>query len=338
MFMPFKKFLAGFFVAGLLTNTAFASSGASMKFDGQIDGTEQGTRSTASYKNQFGSRQYTVFVPQNLNPNAGLLVVLHGCFLTGDQMATGTEFNKLASAKGFVVLYPEQTYQDNSWKCWNWFKPENQRRDDGELSIIVGMTQETIKKYGLNAGRVFVTGISAGGAMASNLLGCYSDVFQGGMIHSGLEFAAAQNEQDAHTVTKNGPTRDLDASAAEALQCSPPRNTLIPVIVVHGQDDSFVNTVNADRITLLFEKINTTIFQNNGGNASQITHQESRMEQDGHKLSANVTQTLFNSQMIVEKVMVQGMGHAWSGGQPTAPYMEPRGIGAAKLLVDTFFP
>jgi poly(hydroxyalkanoate) depolymerase family esterase len=291
-----------------------------------------------TYRNAFGSRSFQVFVPKKLAADPGLLVVLHGCFMTGEQMATGTEVNRFAAERGFVVVYPEQTYRDNTWKCWNWFKPENQRRDDGELSIIAGMAQTAVKKYQLNAERVFVTGLSAGAAMASNLLGCYSDVFAGAMVHSGLEFAAAQSESEAHQVTKNGPIRDLDQSAQQALQCSPARQRLIPVIVVHGKSDSAVNPINADRTTALFEKINTEIFVRTGGSASEITHAHSRITQDGYKYPAAVDDTLFAGRSVVRKVIVEGMSHAWSGGAPTAPYMEPRGVKAVQILVDTFFP
>jgi len=332
--MAFGKFLA-MTAFGILASTQAL---ADTPFPGLPGTPGSSGAAKGRFSNPFGSRSYTVYAPKSLSPGAGLLVVLHGCFLTGDQMATGTEFNKYADQKGFVVLYPEQSYQDNAWKCWNWFKPENQRRDDGEASILVGMTLETVRKYDLDASRVFITGISAGGAMAANLLGCYSDVFAGAMLHSGLEFAAAQSEEEAHNVTRNGPSRDLDESAREALACSPARQRLIPLIVVHGQADNFVGTVNADRTFTLFEKINASIYSSMGGSASQISHQQSRIEQGGYKFSANVTDSFFGGQNVMKKVMVDGMAHAWSGGQPTAPYMEPRGINAAKLAVDSFFP
>ncbi len=297
-----------------------------------------GSMVSETYSNSFGSRTFQVFVPKKLAADPGLLVVLHGCFMTGEQMATGTEVNRYAAERGFVVLYPEQTYKDNTWKCWNWFKPENQRRDDGELSLIAGMAQAAVKKYQLNAERVFVTGLSAGAAMASNLLGCYSDIFAGAMVHSGLEFAAAQSESEAHQVTKNGASRDLEQSAQQALQCSPARQRLIPVIVVHGKSDSAVNPINADRTAALFAKINTEIFVRNGGLNTDITQAQSRITQDGYKYPAAVDDTVFAGRTVVRKVIVEGMSHAWSGGAPTAPYMEPRGVKAVQILVDAFFP
>lgn len=306
----------------LLSVSAFAQTGKTV---------------SGNFSNDFGSRGYQIYTPKHLATNAGLLVVLHGCFQTGDQMATGAEFNKYADERGFAVLYPEQSYMDNSWKCWNWFKPENQKRD-GELSIIAGMSQKMVGTYKLDAKKVYIAGMSAGGAMVANALACYSDVFSGGLIHSGLEYAAAQTESEAHDIMKPGPNHDLDQVAKAALACSPSPKAMQTVIVVHGQADSSVGTVNADRNALLFEKINTVIFQSQGGSLQKITHDQSVITQDGYKYSADVYDTLFDSKLTIRKIMVKDMGHAWSGGQPTAPYMEPRGIKATQALVDTFFP
>lgn len=297
----------------------------------------EGTSVSEVFKNAAGSRRYQIFVPKNLPENPGVLVVLHGCLLTGDQMATGTELNRHANEAGFLVVYPEQSYQDNAWKCWNWFKPENQKRDDGEISIIAGLTLQVIAKYKANTDKVVVTGISAGGAMAANLLGCYSDIYKGGLLESGLEFAAAQTESDAHNVSKKGPTRDLDASAEQALSCSPKRQSLMPVVVVHGKADQFVNPVNGDRTVSLFEKINTRIFVENGGQESQIQHSQTKIAASGKKYEANVTDISYDGKVVIKKVMVEKMGHGWSGGNSAAPYMEPNGVDASQLIVETFF-
>src|SRR4051812_37947361 len=97
-----------------------------------------GKITTGNYTNKAGTRSYKAFIPDHLNNDSGLLVVLHGCFMTADQMMEGTQLNKYAAEKNFVVVYPEQTNQDNNWSCWNWFKQENQQRDTGEASIIAG--------------------------------------------------------------------------------------------------------------------------------------------------------------------------------------------------------
>ena len=292
------------------------------------------TMPTAQYSNNFGARGYSYFVPQNLPKGSPLVVILHGCFLTGEQMASGTGMNAYAEKMGFAVLYPEQGYGDNTWKCWNWFKPENLRRDDGELSIIVGMVKDMTKKFALDKNRVFVAGISAGGAMTANLLACYSDVFAGGMVHSGLEFGAAKTEQEAHQVMKPGPSQDLQESAQTAYACSPKRTRLVPMMVIHGESDPFVGTVNSDRTAEQFQRLNLLIAKG-ASLPTKMSNRKSRIEPtQQYNFAANVTDTYVGDTLAVKKVMVVGMGHGWSGGNPTAPYMEPRGVNASEIMLN----
>lgn len=302
------------------------------------DANAAGNMQTATYTNSVGSRLYHIFIPPKLADRPGVLVVLHGCFMSPEQMASGTDLNRHATEHGFIVVYPEQNYIDNAWKCWNWFMPENQRRNTGESSIIVGLTRDVVKRFHADPNHVFITGISAGGAMASNILGCYSDVFSGALLQSGLEFAAAQNEDDAHVVAKDAPTHDLDAVAQQALSCSPPRKTLLPVIVVQGAADPYVNPINADRTALLFAKINAAVYGSLGGQASGITQSQTKLPVIGQKYAATFSDVIVDGRLIVREVMVDGMGHGWSGGKPGIEYMEPRGVDASQMLVDAFFP
>ena len=297
----------------------------------------EGTTTKEVYKNEFGSREYTVFVPEGLQPNSGLLVVLHGCFMSGEQMINGTLLNQHAAKKKYVVIYPEQTFESNVWKCWNWFKPENQTRDQGESSIIVGMVRDTLKKYNLNASRVFVSGLSAGSAMSANLLGCYSDVFSGALLNSGLEFAAAQSESEAHRASDQGPSHTVDEGVELALNCTPNKKSLVKVLVVHGSSDPHVKIINANRTFEFFTKMNTQIFLKNGGIESQIRSQTAPLEPSPGKYSGELTETIFEEKSMVKKFVMQNMGHGWSGGQASTPYMDPKGIDAAQLIDDEFF-
>lgn len=311
-----KKFLI---VIGLLVSTVpvFADAGRTVR---------------GSFSNKIGLKGYQLYLPKNQSINMPLFVVLHGCFMTGDQMASGTGLNLLADERGFLVLYPEQTYQDNSWKCWNWFDPKHQKRDSGELAIVAEMTQKIIKDYALDPSKVFVMGLSAGGAFASNLTACYSDVFKGVMVHSGLEFRAAQSENEAHQVTKNGSTQDLLNSAQTAVACSPKREEPVPTLVFHGTTDPYVNTVNADHVIEQFRLINAILDPR-----LTLEKKESKIEQDGHKFNASVTDLASSDgNVVLRKVMIEGMGHGWSGGNPVAPYMESRGVNASKLTVEFF--
>lgn len=331
------KSLSALIMTLFLSNMALAQ----FNFGGWL-GSKQGAQSdgksiTKEMSNAFGTRTYQVYVPKKLTTKPGVVVVLHGCFMTGANMATGTELNAFAEERNFLVVYPEQTYADNTWKCWNWFKPENQTNNDGEASIIADLTKEVIKSYKADSSKVIVTGLSAGSAMAANLLGCYSDLYTGGLLQAGLEFAAAQTESEAHNVTGSGPSRTTDEAARMAVACSPDRKSYVPVVVVHGDADPYVNVLNANRTAEIFEKINAQVALKKGVKAV-ITRKEIEIKQDGYKFSAINTQSLFDGVPVVEKVIVQKMGHGWSGGNSAAPYMEPRGVKATQVLVDKFFP
>ncbi len=305
--------------------------GASVSWAAGAGRTIQGSFTSAA-----GTRSYSFYIPAvkateplKHEEQMPMFVMLHGCFMSGDQMATGTRLNEIADTKRFYVLYPEQTYADNSWKCWNWFKPENQKRSTGESSIIAGMTKKLMDEYKVDPKRIYIMGMSAGGAMATNILGCYSDIYAGAVIHSGMEYAAAKTEDEAHTVMSNGATQNLDASAKQMAECSPARKSLIPMIVFHGSADPFVKPINGERTASQITKLNQLIKP-----GTVLTQKKSKLEQENHKLSADVTDTLFDGQPVVRHVSILTMGHAWSGGAPTAPYMEPRGVDASTIAVD----
>ncbi|MCB0385435.1 MAG: PHB depolymerase family esterase [Bdellovibrionales bacterium] len=294
---------------------------------------------SGSYSNSAGSRDYLLFSPSTIpDPGkAGLVVVLHGCFQTGQQMADGTGFNAIAEEEGLYILYPEQTYAANPWKCWNWFKMENLQRDTGELSILSGMTQEIMEAKKIPSTRVFVTGLSAGAGMASNLLACYSDLFSGAAIHSGLEYMAATSEQEAHDVLKTGSSRDVNETGEIAYKCSPNRQAPLKVMAIHGTKDPFVNTINADRVVDQFIQVNDFIDDGRDNNSFKTTIQETRIPNEASKYPARVETYFHKKRPYMRKIWVEGMGHGWSGGSPVAPYMDPRGVNVSKEIVDFFF-
>lgn len=320
------------FILGLTLATV---ASAQVSLPGQTTGA--GTVITGSYSNSAGSRSYTAFIPTNRPAHPGLMVVLHGCLMTDQQMESGTNMDQVAGERGFIVLYPKQEYADNVMACWNWFKTENLQRAQGEGSIIIGMVQDLVNKYSIDDTRMAVAGLSAGAAMASNLLGCYSDLFQGGLIQSGFEYGAAQSESEAHSVMSNGSTRDLDGLAQQAYACSPRRSTLIPVIVVQGSSDPYVNPVNADRVASFFEKLNTLIARGVGQNP-QVAEATKQLASVNGGYNSAETDSLFDGQVIVQKVIVQGMGHGWSGGTANQQYMDPKGPSSTEMIADLFFP
>ena len=291
-----------------------------------------------SYSNSAGRRDYLLYSPSKTASSAGLIVVLHGCLQTGEQMASGTGFNNLAEQYGLFVLYPKQTILANPGKCWNWFKPENLQRDQGELSILSGMTREIMAKNQIPPEKVVVTGLSAGAAMSSNLLACYSDLFAGAAIHSGAEFKAATSQGEALQALKSGSRRNVNQTGQEAYNCSPPRHQLLKVISIHGTEDSSVHLINSNRVIDQFLQVNDLIDDGRDNNSFAPTVQ-TRIVPPGPngQYPLRVETYYHQGQPQLKKIWVEGMGHAWSGGPARIPYMDPYGIDVSQEILQFFF-
>jgi hypothetical protein len=130
-----------------------------------------------TYTNEAGTRPYKLYLPNRYQGQAWpLLVLLHGCSQSPDDIAAGSRMNELAETHSFLVLYPGQISQANTSKCWNWFNASEQQRDRGEPALIAGLTRQILTTYGLDTQRVYVAGISAGGAMAMVMGTVYPDL------------------------------------------------------------------------------------------------------------------------------------------------------------------
>jgi poly(hydroxyalkanoate) depolymerase family esterase len=225
-----------------------------------------------------------VFVPTDLTGKVPLVVVLHGCQQDADSIAAVTRWNELAEKEKFMVLYPNQQWGRNPYNCWNWFLPINQAAGVGEPAEIAAAVEAAVLEYPVDPRRVFVTGISAGGAEAATLLSCYPALFAAGAVHSGVAYGVAATASDALAVMKDGP-----AGRPRAGWCDPSAYRG-GVFVVHGSSDAVIAPSNADRTASDF------------------------------------------SGASVKKLIVPGLGHAWSGGAPGLPYSDPRGPDATGLM------
>jgi poly(hydroxyalkanoate) depolymerase family esterase len=270
-----------------------------------------------SYTNNHGSRQYKLFIPPRYQGQPlPLLVMLHGCLQDPDDFALGTRMNAIAEEQGLFVLYPAQSESANQTRCWNWFSAAHQRRDQGEPSIIAGMTQEVIRTYHIDARRVYIAGMSAGGAMAAIMAATYSDLYAAVGIHSGMPFGAAQNFFAAIAAMKDG------AGIGTPLPAKS-----IPVIVFHGDQDSMVNSRNGDQIMAQW--------LDGPKPGSKQTSTASAGEGNGRAFTRTIYRDA-EGHALAENWLVHDAGHAWSGGGGAGSFTDATGPDASREMLRFF--
>jgi len=247
-----------------------------------------------------------------------LVVMLHGCTQSPDDFAAGTRMNVAAEGQTCLVAYPGQTSAANGQKCWNWFKSTEQRRDAGEPSLISGITREIMHEYAVDPRRIYIAGLSAGGAAAAVMGHAYPDLFAAIGVHSGLACGAARDMQSGFMAMQHG-SAGVVAETEHAMRRRP-----VPVIVFHGDRDKTVNPRNGDAV----------IAQAASGLAL-ATHTRRGQVPGGHAYSLHV-QTTMTGQTVSEQWIVHGAGHAWAGGSPAGSFTDPKGPDATKEILRFF--
>lgn len=268
-----------------------------------------------SFTCQAGTRRYRTYVPASARDGlTGLVVMLHGCTQTPEDFAAGTGMNALAEEHRFVVVYPRQSRGDNAQSCWNWFSRGDQKRDRGEPAIIAGLTREVVARHAIPEDKVFVAGLSAGAAMAVILGGTYPDLFRAVGAHSGLPAGAAKDVASA-----------FGAMAGRGGE-SAPRTEAMRAIVFHGDADGTVHPSNGERI----------VRQALEGGPSQSLQTETTGTTGGRSYRRHTTYDDAGAE-AVEHWVIEGLGHAWSGGQSAGSYTDPQGPDASAEMVRFFF-
>jgi poly(hydroxyalkanoate) depolymerase family esterase len=203
---------------------------------------------TTGFGTNPGDLRMFSFVPDNLQPSPALVVVLHGCGQNAAGYDFGAGWSTLAKHFGFALLMPEQQASNNANGCFNWFNPEDSRRGRGEACSIRQMIARMVSEHKIDKHRIFVTGLSAGGAMTSVMLATYPEVFAGGAIIAGLPYGVAKNVREALNGMFQSHTRPARELGDLVRKASNHRGPWPKVSVWHGSADRTVNPANADEI------------------------------------------------------------------------------------------
>ncbi|UGQ45873.1 extracellular catalytic domain type 1 short-chain-length polyhydroxyalkanoate depolymerase [Massilia endophytica] len=267
-----------------------------------------------SYEGPAGQRNYKLYIPSTCTGQpAALLVMLHGCTQDADDFAAGTRMNRLAEEAACLVVWPEQSQQANSSRCWNWFSAADQQRGKGEPALIVGIVRQVMANHPVDSARICIAGLSAGGAMAAVVGALYPEVFHAVGVHSGLPFGAAHDLPSALQSMRTG------ASGTHRHGSGP------KVIVMHGDRDATVHPANGQHIVAAAAASHSgSAPVSQTGKAPGGRRYTRSRYQDG------------NGQVIAEHWVLHGAGHAWAGGSADGTYTDCAGPDASRAMLQFF--
>lgn len=268
---------------------------------------------SASFSNAADKRDYKLYIPPaSFTEPLPLVVMLHGCTQNPDDFAAGTQMNEAALERGFYVLYPAQTQRANSSRCWNWFKHNHQARGRGEPELLAGMTKDVMSRYNIDPQRVYVAGLSAGGAMAAIVGDAYPELFAAVGVHSGLATGAATSLPAALSAMQTGAAPGTRTSTT----ASP------PTIVFHGDQDATVNPVNGEQVV--------------AASAGSAKSEQQRAHSANGRDYTRRTYKGADGKVVAEHWTVHGAGHAWSGGSARGSYTDGTGPDASAEMLRFF--
>jgi poly(hydroxyalkanoate) depolymerase family esterase len=292
-----------------------------------LSSTGKGSWRQSRFTGVAGTRSYRVYIPVGLRrtTKAPMLLALHGCGQDGLDFAAGTRFNDLADKHKFVVVYPEQPMTHNGQRCWNWFRAGHQFRTQGEPAILAGIVRQVIQettRWRIDPERVYVTGISAGGAMSVVLAATYPELFAAVGVHSAPPYRSATSPASALAAMQGRALQPpVEATATEAMP---------PMIVFHGTLDGTVRSVNGQRVAdqwLAYynHDVRRRADASPIGRPRTATTEPSRPTTARSRRGFRVSRWYAGGQKVLELWIVEGLGHAWSGGSKSGTYSDTRG-------------
>jgi poly(hydroxyalkanoate) depolymerase family esterase len=267
---------------------------------------------TKQFSCHAGKRDYKLFVPSHQpQGRRPLLVMLHGCTQNADDFAAGTRMNELAENFGMLVAYPVQAKGANPSACWNWFDPADQQRGAGEPAILAGITQEIAAEHKIDPTRIYVAGLSAGGAMAIIMGASYPELYSAIGVHSGLPYQSANDVMSA-----------FSAMRGDSSKAGP--QPQIRTIIFHGDADKTVHPANAHKIAGARRKLGRKI----------TVHGRSPVP--GGRAYTRTVGHSEDGAAAVEQWTIKGAGHAWAGGSADGSYTDPKGPDASAEMLRFF--
>lgn len=273
---------------------------------------------------------YRLFLPSGSSrrDTLPLMVMLHGCKQDSLALAAGTRMNALAEQGRFAVLYPEQSERSNPLRCWNWFE-QSSLAGEGDGGLIARLVDQVTARRPIDPQRVYVVGMSAGGAMACILAVRHSRLFAACAIHSGLMYGAASSPREAGDVMRRGLAGASTDFARRLVHEAGQYQVMVPTLVIHGDRDMSVNPVNADHIIEQLKARAEFIDPAAGG---VVASGERRIEAAGRTYrQQDYTQ---QGRVVLRNVLVEGLGHAWSGGDARYEFNDADGPDASRLVLD----
>ena len=273
------------------------------------------------------SLRYRLFVPERSagDPAPPLLMLLHGCTQDAQDVARGTRMDEVAAEHGVAVLYPEQAEGAHPLRCWNWYLPEHQRRGSGEPHQLVSLAEHAAARIGTAPDRFYVAGISAGGAAALTLAASYPDRVVAAAVHSALPYGIARDQDEGLALMAEGPDLPAAELAARVLEAMGEHARPVPLMMLHGRDDPVVHRGNGAAVLEQWAEVHAALTDG----ASVLA---TRTEMHGGR-AVEITSASHGEGTRLDLWMVDGLGHAWSGGSPEGSYTDPAGPDASREIL-----
>lgn len=280
-------------------------------------------------------REYLVYVPRGRRTwtwrRAPLIVLIHGCRQTADEIAAATRIAALADELGCLILLPRQNPRANAWGCWNWFDKAT-ATGWGETAIVAAQIRAVRREYGIDRKRVFVAGISSGGALASVLGVRRPELIAGVFVHSGIACGAASSAGAALGVLRTGADTDFKGIASEVRASVNAQTLPVPLYTIHGGSDDVVAPINAAQLVRQYLVLNGHPAASIGTDGELPPPDRAGVADTTEARRVTTSEWRIGNRVVARHVLVDGLGHAWSGGDDKYAYNDPHPPDATMLL------